>query len=284
MKNATQTNIYSCLSALSDSLAKTAVPAKNEALVINSHGSNIFGRLLLPARRQPEGTTAVVVLLHGYPGTEQNIDIAQSIRAYGMAAVHFSYRGVWGSHGEYSFSHIIEDTIEVISYIRNRAEEFHLNPTRIYLLGHSMGGFAAVNAIAQGLQVRGAILMAPCDMANKCLYDPPAFDSLLSHQQKGYFITRSSESLREDAMEHAAQWLFTTAAAKLDPGIQYGFIGGAEDKQTPPEIHILPLLRALKERNIDAPYAEICDSHTFPGTRKELTDLILSYLSSMESA
>ena len=38
---------------------KTAVPAKNEALVINSHGSNIFGRLLLPARRQPEGTTAV---------------------------------------------------------------------------------------------------------------------------------------------------------------------------------------------------------------------------------
>jgi len=38
-----------------------------------------------------------VVLLHGYPGNERNLDLAQARRRDGWDIVFFHYRGAWGS-------------------------------------------------------------------------------------------------------------------------------------------------------------------------------------------
>ena len=44
-----------------------------------------------------------VILLHGFPGNERNLDLAQAIRRSGWNAVFFHYRGAWGSGGVFSF-------------------------------------------------------------------------------------------------------------------------------------------------------------------------------------
>lgn len=60
----------------------------------------------------------VVILLHGFPGYERNLDIAQDIRRNGSAVLYFDYRGSWGSPGVFIFSHCIEDAAAAIAYVR----------------------------------------------------------------------------------------------------------------------------------------------------------------------
>jgi pimeloyl-ACP methyl ester carboxylesterase len=43
-----------------------------------------------------EGPHPNVLLLHGLPGNEQNIDLAQSMRRAGWNVLTFHYRGSWG--------------------------------------------------------------------------------------------------------------------------------------------------------------------------------------------
>ena len=258
------------------------VPPSNDTLIMESHGSRLFVRLHLPAFEDMDGKCPVVVMLHGYPGNERNFDIAQSLRMAGAAVVHFSYRGVWGSHGEYCFSHIIEDAIEVASQIRARAEEFRIDPQRLYLFGHSMGGFAALNAMAQGLEVAGAILMAPCNMSHKYLYDKPSFQALMDSQKNGYFNTPSGTYIEEDVSRNAEKWLFANAADHLNLQIPYAFIGGSLDQLTPPEVHILPLMELLREKGASVQYRQLRDGHDFPASRVELTRQIVQWLAEMD--
>ena len=106
------------------------VEERSVSLTVNSSGSNIFGQILLPALAHRDALSPVVLMLHGYPGTEKNSDIACALRRAGLAVIQFSYRGVWGSHGEYRFSHLTEDTVAVLDYLENRAEEYHLDMDR----------------------------------------------------------------------------------------------------------------------------------------------------------
>ena len=251
-------------------------------LVIESHGSKIYGRLLLPAFDDLESTCPLVLMLHGFPGIEQNIDLAQLLRMAGYAVVHFSYRGVWGSHGDYCLSHLVEDTFTVAAYIREHAISWRVNPEKLYLLGHSMGGFAAVNAMAGGLNVNGAVLMTPYNIAHSYLFNRPAFETLTDCQDNGYFHTPSRNFIENDVREHAEQWLFEKAAEKLDTDIFYGFISGSKDTDAPSDVHVYPLLEKLRERGAKVHHTELCDGHTFPANRLRLAAQIVSYLKEME--
>lgn len=254
----------------------------NVGLVIDSHGSKIYGRMLLPAFRDETGTCPVVLMLHGYPGIEQNIDLAQLLRMGGYAVVHFSYRGVWGSHGQYCFTHLMEDTEVIAGYIRENAEKHRIDPERLYLFGHSMGGFAAINAIARGLKVAGAVLMAPCDIANKYLNGKSTFDSLMQSQDHGYFCTSGRDALENEVRAHAEQWRFTILAEKLDHTIPYCFIGGTRDTVTPPNTDIYPIMEALNRCGAKVEYLELCDGHAFPASRMRLATYIADCLKKMD--
>lgn len=259
-----------------------AIRPENIALVMGDDANRIFGRLLLPYAASIEERVPIIVMLHGFPGSEQNIDIAQALRRAGIAVVTFSYRGVWGSHGYYSLSHIIEDTLRVIDFIRDYAEEYRLDTHSLYLIGHSMGGFAALNAIARGARVRGAILIAPCDIAYKYFDKRESYLSLLSEQSEGYFNIPSSSYIEGDVIANAYRWRFTELVNKLDPSAKYSFIGGRFDDLTPPEEHIEPMLGLMRSRGLNVEYALLDDGHSFPSSRIKLTELIADYLMEME--
>ena len=214
---------------LKDGNPEAVEPAHGTYLVFESHGSRLFGRLLLPDFFDRESRCPVVVMLHGHPGGDKNLDIGEALRANGFAVAVFSYRGVWGSHGDYLLSHNIEDVISAVDFLRQNAATYRLDSDKVYLFGHSMGGFSALNAMARGLQVSGAVLMAPYDAGYKYLYDRPNFDGVMASKNRGYFHLASENALEEDAAENAESWNFRNLLPKFNKNFPFCFIDGKQD-------------------------------------------------------
>lgn len=265
-----------------DPAENAAVPAHNEEMLLESHGSRIYGRILIPAAESREERFPVALLLHGYPGLEANLDITQALRQAGIAVAYFFYRGVWGSHGEYSFTHLIEDVEYVLQFLREHAEEYQIDPQRMYLIGHSMGGFAALNTLARGADVKGAVLVAPCDLSHRFEKEPDIYDLLVHVQDGGYFHTATETSLDEDVRANAPTWRFTALAERIDRNMPMHFIGGRDDTITPPKNHVMPMLKVLQDRGMNVSYTELPDGHSFPGHRIALTRLIYQRIEQME--
>src|ERR1700723_208476 len=93
-----------------------ASAASMQTFQIPSHGAllNAFAYVAAGAGPHP-----AVVLLHGFPGNERNLDLAQDIRRTGWDVLYFNYRGSWGSPGDFSFTHAIEDTASAVDYLRS---------------------------------------------------------------------------------------------------------------------------------------------------------------------
>jgi pimeloyl-ACP methyl ester carboxylesterase len=116
-------------------------------LALESGGERLNAILYVAAGRGPHG---VVVLLHGNPGNERNLDVAQAIRRAGYSVLFFNYRGSWGSGGTFSRTHAIEDVHAALRWVRSpeNVARFRTDPARIALVGHSMGGWLALMATA----------------------------------------------------------------------------------------------------------------------------------------
>ncbi|HEY1964058.1 MAG TPA: DUF1749 domain-containing protein, partial [Acidobacteriaceae bacterium] len=84
----------------------SSTPAATEQMVLPSHGSNLLGIFYLAAGAGPHPTA---IIFHGFPGFEQNLDIAQTLRAHGWNVLAMHYRGSWGVKGNFSFQHAAED-------------------------------------------------------------------------------------------------------------------------------------------------------------------------------
>ena len=57
----------------------------------------------------------MVVLLHGFPGEERNLDLAHALGRSGWSVLFFHYRGAWGSEGAFSFRNVIGDVKAAVS-------------------------------------------------------------------------------------------------------------------------------------------------------------------------
>lgn len=123
----------------------SAYPAQLAELALESGGERLNAILYVAAGRGPHG---VVVLLHGNPGNERNLDVAQAIRRAGYSVLFFNYRGSWGSGGTFSRTHAIEDVHAALRWVRSpgTAARFRIDTARVALVGHSLGGWLALMA------------------------------------------------------------------------------------------------------------------------------------------
>lgn len=265
-----------------DAPRDSAVLPSNDTLFIDSSGERMFGRILLPALAEETERCPVILMTHGFPGNEKNYDLAQLFRMVGFAAVCFSYRGVWGSHGFYSLSHLVEDTLAAAACIRGLPRSMRVDTERLYVFGHSMGGFALVNAMAAGLRTKGVFLLSPCDFGEVYLRDRERFQSLNSLSRSGYFHLESEDIFERELHTHAGEWRFLSAAEKLDLSVPYRFIGGTRDESTPPDRHILPLAQALRRKGASVDYLELDDSHDYPASRFRVAEYVVEQIRAME--
>lgn len=117
-----------------------AAPAQTLPLAIPNRGVNLNAVLYQASGAGPHPT---VLLLHGLPEIEQNLDCAQSIRRAGWNVLAIHYRGSWGGPGTFTFAHCLEDAAASLDWLQEPAngERLRIDPQRIVLIGHSMGGF-----------------------------------------------------------------------------------------------------------------------------------------------
>ncbi len=142
-----------------------AHPARMEVLHVPSGGVEINGVAYLAAG---EGVHPTLVIAHGWPGNEKNLDLAQAVRRASWNAITFNYRGSWGSPGDFHFAQVPEDAANVIAYLRTPevATKLGIDPARIALAGHSMGGWATAQTASKDPALIGAILISAADMAS----------------------------------------------------------------------------------------------------------------------
>jgi acetyl esterase/lipase len=147
----------------SDPPADAAHPAAMTVLHIPTHGVLINGLVYSPSGSGPHPT---LLICHGLPGNEKNLDLAQAVRRAGWNAVTFNYRGSWGSPGEFRFAQNLQDADAVLAYLRNSTEAVKLgiDPKRIAIAGHSMGGWVVAHTAAHDHALIGAILISMADM------------------------------------------------------------------------------------------------------------------------
>src|SRR5580704_11889917 len=143
-------------SIYTDPPADAAHPAKMTVLHIPTHGVLINGLVYQPSGAGPHPT---IVICHGLPGNEKNLDLAQALRRAGWNAVTFNYRGSWGSPGKFRFTQNLEDANAVLAYLRDpaNATKLGIDPRRIVLVGHSMGGWVVSLTAARDHALLGAI-------------------------------------------------------------------------------------------------------------------------------
>src|SRR5579859_4816761 len=139
-------------------------PAHLEVLHIPSGEAKINGIAYVAAGPGPHPT---VLLLHGMPGNEKNLDLAQAMRRAGWTVVAINYRGTWGSPGPFHFSQVLEDAANTLTYLRDpaNAAKLGIDVKRMVLVGHSMGGWASAQTLARDHALLGAALISPGDLA-----------------------------------------------------------------------------------------------------------------------
>ena len=148
-----------------DPAPDAAHPAAMAVLHIPSHGQTINGIVYQPTGAGPHPT---LVICHGLPGNEKNLDLAQAVRRAGWNAVTFNYRGSWGSPGVYRFAQNLEDADSVLAYLRDpaNAARLSIDTKRIAMAGHSMGGWVTAHTAAHDHALIGAILISAADMGS----------------------------------------------------------------------------------------------------------------------
>jgi uncharacterized protein len=140
-----------------------AHPARAETLHIPTGGVKVNGLAYIAAGDGPHPT---VVLFHGMPGIEKNLDLAQAIRRDGWNVVTLNYRGSWGSPGTYSFKGNLEDAKAVLAYIRTPevAAKLQVDTRRLVVIGHSMGGWVSAMTAGADPDLKAAVLISAADM------------------------------------------------------------------------------------------------------------------------
>src|SRR4051812_5943689 len=150
-------------SAIVDPPRDAKFPAHNQQLLIPSHGVGMNALLFVAGGEGPHRT---VILLHGLPGNERNLDLAQAIRRAGWDVLTFTYRGAWGSPGDFSISNAMEDTQAALDFARSDAgARLGIDSRHIVLAGHSMGGATAIETAARTTGLDGLILIDAWDIA-----------------------------------------------------------------------------------------------------------------------
>ncbi|WP_420143760.1 alpha/beta hydrolase family protein [Sphingobium sp.] len=149
---------------IADPRPDAAHPAGMSAFVIPVEGGALNAVMYTAAGA---GIHPTLLLLHGFPGNEQNLDLAQAARRAGWNVLTLHYRGSWGSPGTFSFNGASNDAFAALQFLQQPsiANAYHIDTSAIVVAGHSMGGFMAADAAAAEPRVAGLFLIDPWDPA-----------------------------------------------------------------------------------------------------------------------
>lgn len=264
-------------------------PAMRE-LSFTSHGQTLSGLIYLADGAGPH---PAVILLHGFPGNEKNLDIAQALRRAGWNVLFFHYTGAWGSQGSFSLRNAMADVLVAVDYLKANAARLRTDPAHIAFVGHSMGGFMALWGGSQFADITCTVALSAADFgaagmalrqAQKEAGEPPRRPDDAGPGEdldQGQALVMLADYDLPDLfteMRADAEALSVSAFAAGHGGKNLLLIGGKRDKVVPPVVHrslmamfgAVPGL-ALEEKLLDT-------DHAFSWKRIELARTITDWL------
>jgi len=206
---------------ISDPEPDPAHPPRSAEVLIPSHGMGMNGLFYLAGGAGPHPT---MVLLHGFPGNEQNLDLAQAIRRAGWNVLTLHYRGSWGSPGLFSIAHVMEDADAAVEFVRRAdiAQQFGIDTGQIVLGGHSMGGLASAAHARHDQRLQGVVLIDAWNAGatGDQMSAVPKSELRAAAEKRFNDIGNSLHgatalSMVEDTIAHRVDWNYQSWAADL---------------------------------------------------------------------
>jgi uncharacterized protein len=267
-----------------------ANPAAMDAFQLPSHGSLLNALVYVAAGPGPH---PVVLLLHGFPGNEKNLDIAQTLRRAGYDVLYFDYRGSWGSPGDFSFTHSVEDVDAAIDYLRTPANATRLraDPNRLILAGHSMGGmFSAILGArhAKDPWLKAVVLISAANMAGRTLPAVQAHQEAAALPQVAQHLAAEGiaplagctpESLAKELLANAAAWNIPDLAPAL--AAHPILVISSDDGNTATTDILLANLKKLGDKQVSSMH--IPTDHSYSDHRIALQQAILDNLAHIDT-
>ncbi len=247
-------------------------------LNFQSGGARLNGLIYLANGPGPHPT---VILLHGYPGNEKNLDLAQAMRRDGFNVMFFHYRGAWGSEGNFSFSNVVEDVGAAADFLRANAGTYRTDPDKLILIGHSMGGFAAFSAAANDSRIACAAGLAPADfgvLASAIAQSPDVLAGFSAYTDTMAMLNGfSGEAAIVELFANAAAFDLRAKAPEL-AGKSVLIVAADKDESTPLDVMIQPLMDAYAaEPSITATNVVLPGDHSFSWSRDALIETVTGW-------
>ena len=168
-------------------------PAGMTELFVPSEGSMLAGFIYKANGAQKHPT---LLLLHGYPGNERNLDLAQVVRAHGWNVIYFDYRGSWGSQGQFSFRNCVRDVVNVVAYCKKYQDSLRIDTSNIVLFGHSMGGWICLKALQELPGIKKGFALSTWDIYNdvkEFKTEGELYAKMKRKFGKGYFVLNTPD-------------------------------------------------------------------------------------------
>ena len=262
-----------------DPAPDAAHPPRMVVLHIPSGGVEINGVAYLAVGAGPHPT---LVLLHGLPGNEKNLDLAQVVRRAGWNAVTFNYRGSWGSPGNFTFEGNLADAKAVLAYLRDPAHAgfLQVDPSRLVIAGHSMGGWVTALTGAQDPALAGVILISAADMGGRgpaSAARPAVVKSMAEDMET--LATTTPEKMADEVIAMSPRLSFNAAVAKglADKPL---LVLTSDDGLAPGAERLAKAVQAAGGRSVTVRH-EATD-HGWSGKRIALEAAVISWLQALK--
>ncbi|HEY4288496.1 MAG TPA: alpha/beta fold hydrolase [Puia sp.] len=246
-------------------------PAGMSEIFIPSEKSLLAGFIYKTNGAQKHPT---LLLLHGYPGNERNLDLAQVVRAHGWNVIYFDYRGSWGSQGQFSFRNCVRDVVNVVAWCKKYQDSLRIDTSNIVLFGHSMGGWVCLKALQELPGIKKGFALSTWNIHNdvkEFKTEDELYAKMKTKFGEGYFVLNTPDKQ-------------IYAAALKDPN--YFILENGSKRLAGKQIVMLDehsrnkdLAAALKSDNTSYFDYEVWPTdHPFTNKRVALIKMVLSFL------
>lgn len=242
-------------------------PTFNSEIALGIGQDSIAVYALIAAGNENKET---VILLHGLPGNERNLDLAQDLRAEGKNVIYFNYRGAWGSQGQFLYSNCIEDVSHVLDYLSDTSNvaDLHIDTSKFVLFGHSLGAGIALIAGAKDKRVKKVISLSGFNISAG-IDENTTLDSLQGFQNylnSLFMLNCDGKAFLQEVIDNYDAHNTLTYKKELKAKSVL-ILNDFED-----ENHWSEQLKGLVDHHF------IASDHSFTNKRKEMSSYVLNWL------
>lgn len=251
-------------------------PPKMETVHIPTGGVEINGVVYVASGAGPHPT---VILCHGLPGNEKNLDLAQAMRRAGWTVITFNYRGSWGSPGNYRFAQNLQDADAVLAFARDpaNAKTLRIDPKRLVIMGHSMGGWVTALTAAHDKGLIGAAMISAGNLGTIGRLPRDQVVKLMRENGQEALAATSPEIMADEMIANKDAFDFAKAAPRLtDTNL---FVLSSDDGLAFMSDELSNAIKAAKGTKLKT--LHVATDHSWSDSRIRLESEIIDWLATL---